>query len=99
MRISKVIIGILVVILYIAVFIPFLLPVLMGMFTDWVNNSADMFKRDFCVVRHILNQTSGLYDTITECSQWDFRPLIVFLFQFIMYFVVPAVMIFYSLLK
>jgi len=99
MRFSGIILGLIVLIFYIAVFIPFVLPTLVTMFNDWVNNSGDMFKRDFCVVRHVINTTSGQYDTITECSQFDFRPLIVFLFQLTVYFVVPVGLILYSVFK
>jgi len=93
MRISNFIIGLIVLILYIAVFIPLILPSLTTMFIDWVNNSGDMFKQNYCVQRQVLNTTSNTFDTIVECTQYDFRPLIVFLFQLSIYFILPILLI------
>ena len=91
---SNVIVGVIMLILYVALFIPLILPTLNRMFIDWVNNSADMFIQQYCVQRQILNTTSNTFDTIVECTQYDFRPLVVFLFQLCVYFAIPLLLIF-----
>lgn len=99
MRFAGIIYGILMLIFYIAVFIPFILPVLLTMFADWVNNSGNMFVQSFCVARQVLNQSTGRIDLVTECSTFDFRPLVIFLFDFTVYFVVPVALVLYSFLR
>jgi hypothetical protein len=138
MRFSGIILGLVVMIFYIAVFIPFLLPSLVTMFNDWINNSGDMFNQRLCVVREYITQvpttvtstitttteipvvsdvvtistttrtttttteiptTTSVLTTQPECTQQDFRPIIVFLFQLVVYFIIPAGLILYSLLK
>ena len=98
MRVSNFIVGLITLILYIAVFIPLILPALNTMFIDWVNNSREMFIQQYCVQRQILNTTSNSFDTVVECTQYDFRPLIVFLYQLAVYFILPLMLIF-SLVK
>jgi hypothetical protein len=93
-RVSNFIVSLIALILYIAVFIPLILPAINRMFIDWVNNSGDMFIQQYCVQRQVLNTTSNTYDTIVECTQYDFRPLVVFLFQLSVYFAVPLLLIF-----
>jgi len=99
MKFSGIILGLIIMIFYIAVFIPFILPQLVMMFNDWVNNSGNMFIQNVCIQRQILNQTSNRVETITDCMQNDFRPLIIFLFQLTVYFVIPVALILYSVLK
>lgn len=99
MRFSGIIYGILMLIFYIAVFIPFILPVLVSMFNDWVNNSSDMFVQRFCVIRQLLNQSANRVESVAECSTYDFRPLIIFLFQFTVYFIVPVALVLYSFMR
>jgi hypothetical protein len=94
MKISRVIVGILVLILYIGVFIPLILPHITILFIDWVNNSGDMFVQQFCVVRQVYNQSTNQFDSIAECTQYDFRPLIVFVFQLAIYFAIPLILLF-----
>jgi hypothetical protein len=98
MRVSHYVMGLLVLILYIGVFIPLILPHLNVLFIDWVNNSGDMFKQQYCVQRQILNTTSNSFDTVVECTQYDFRPIVVFLYQLAVYFILPLMLIF-SLVK
>jgi hypothetical protein len=93
-RVSNFIVSLITLILYIAVFIPLILPHLTNMFLDWVNNSREMFIQQYCTQRQILNTTSNTFDTIVECTQYDFRPLVVFLFQLSVYFAVPLLLIF-----
>jgi len=134
MRFSGIILGVVLLVFYIAVFIPFILPQIMTMFNDWINNSGDMFNQKMCVVREYitnvpttttttetitttttdsLNNTSTTTYTTTreiatttnvlttqpECTQQDFRPLIVFLFQLVVYFIIPVGLIIYSFIK
>jgi hypothetical protein len=94
LRVSNVIVGIIMLILYIALFIPLILPYLTQMFIDWINNSADMFIQQYCVQRQILNTTSNSFDTVVECTTYDFRPLVVFLFQLCVYFAIPLLLLF-----
>ena len=94
MRVSNVIVGVIMLILYVALFIPLILPAINRMFIDWVNNSADMFIQQYCVQRQILNTTSNSFDTVVECTTYDFRPLVVFLFQLCVYFAIPLLLIF-----
>ena len=89
-----IIVGILLLILYIAVFIPLILPHLVQMFMDWVNNSGGMFIQEYCVLRQVYNSSTNTFDTIRECTQYDFRPLIVFLFQITVYFAIPLILLF-----
>jgi len=98
-RFSGIILGLIVMIFYIAVFIPFILPSLFTMFNDWVNNSGNMFIQDVCIQRQLLNTTTNQVDILTECSQHDFRPLIIFLFQLVVYFVIPTSLIIYAVFK
>jgi hypothetical protein len=93
-RVSNFILALIALILYIAVFIPLIIPSLTNMFMDWVNNSGDMFKQQYCVQRQILNTTSNSFDTVVECTTYDFRPLVVFLFQLCVYFAIPLLLIF-----
>jgi hypothetical protein len=92
-RVSNFILALITLIIYIAVFIPLILPALNSMFIDWVNNSATMFIQQYCVQRQVLNTTSNTYDTIVECTQYDFRPLVVFLYQLTVYFALPLLLI------
>jgi len=94
MAVSRVIVNILLLILYIAVFIPLILPHIVNMFIDWVNNSQNMFIQSFCVVRQVYNKSTDSFDTITECTQYDFRPLLVFMFQLAVYFAIPILLLF-----
>jgi hypothetical protein len=98
-RFSGLILGLIVMIFYIAVFIPFILPHLIQMFNDWVNNSGNMFIQNVCIQRQILNQTSNQVSVISECNQQDFRPLIIFLFQLTVYFIIPTGLILYAVFK
>jgi len=91
-RVSNFIVALLVLVLYIAVFIPLILPHLTRMFIDWVNNSADMFIQQYCTQRQVL--VNNTFHTITECTQFDFRPVIVFLYQLAVYFALPLLLIF-----
>ena len=94
MRVSNLIVSILALILYIAIFIPLILPQLNSMFLDWVNNSGSMFYQQYCVQRQVLNTTSNQFDTIVECTTYDFRPLVVFIYQLCVYFAIPLLLIF-----
>jgi hypothetical protein len=94
MRVSNFIVGLILLILYIAVFIPLILPTLNSMFIDWVNNSATMFIQQYCVQRQVLNTTSNSFDTIVECTQYDFRPIVVFIYQLAVYFALPLILLF-----
>jgi hypothetical protein len=91
-RVSNFILSLIALILYIAVFIPLILPAITAMFIDWVNNSADMFKQQYCVQRQVL--VNNTYHTVVECTQFDFRPLVVFLYQLAVYFALPLLLIF-----
>jgi hypothetical protein len=99
MRVSGVIVSILLLILYIAVFIPLILPAILSMFMDWVSNSGSMFIQEYCVLRQVYNSTTNSFDTIRECTQYDFRPLIVFLFQLIVYFAIPIILLYKAFKK
>jgi len=90
-RVSNFIVSLFALILYIAVFIPLILPFLNQLFIDWVNNSATMFIQQYCVQRQVL--VNNTYNTITECTQFDFRPLIIFLYQLTVYFALPLLLI------
>jgi hypothetical protein len=92
MRVSNFIVSIIALIIYIALFIPLILPSINRMFMDWVNNSGDMFIQQYCTQRQVL--VNNTYNTVTECTQFDFRPLIVFLFQLCVYFAIPLLLIF-----
>ena len=94
MRVSSVIVNILLLILYIAVFVPLILPQLNTLFMDWVNNSGAMFIQEYCVLRQVYNSSTNTFDTIRECTQYDFRPLIVFIFQLTVYFEIPILLLF-----
>jgi hypothetical protein len=94
MRISNLLVSILALILYIAIFIPLILPAITSMFLDWVNNSGTMFLQEYCVQRQVLNTTSNTFDTIVECTQYDFRPLVVFIYQLCVYFAIPLLLLF-----
>jgi hypothetical protein len=90
-RVSNFIIALITLILYIAVFIPLILPAINKMFIDWVNNSRDMFIQQYCVQRQVL--VNDTFNTIVECTQFDFRPTIVFLYQLAVYFVLPLTLV------
>jgi hypothetical protein len=92
--VSGVIVVLVSLILYLAIFIPLILPLVNAMFMDWVNNSGDMFKQEYCVQRQVLNTTSNTFDTIVECTTYDFRPLVVFIYQLLVYFAIPLLLIF-----
>jgi hypothetical protein len=93
MAITRPLVNILILILYIAVFVPLILPHLISMFVDFVSNS-DMFVVEFCATRVIQNGTE--LTQVVECTQQDMRPFIIFIFQMIVYFVIPLVIIYRS---
>jgi len=90
-RISNFILALITLILYIAVFIPLILPMLNKMFIDWVNSSQSMFIQEYCVQRQVL--VNNTFNTITECTQFDFRPVVVFLYQLMVYFALPLMLV------
>ena len=108
MRVSNLLVSIFALIIYIAIFIPLILPALNSMFIDWVNNSGDMFIQNYCVMRQqfnttpvetmIDNTTTTTYTTTiisqAECTRYDFRPIVVFLFQLAVYFAIPLLLLF-----
>jgi hypothetical protein len=91
MAISRPLLSLIVLVIYIAIFIPIVLPHLMSMFIDFVNNS-NMFNIEYCATRIVKNET-GDYTQIVECTQQDLSPLVIFLFQLIVYFGIPLVII------
>jgi glucan phosphoethanolaminetransferase (alkaline phosphatase superfamily) len=91
MRVTNFIVALILIIFYIALFIPLILPHLNQMFIDWINNSGNMFIQQYCTQRQVL--VNNTFVTTTECTQFDFRPLIVFLYQLTVYFVLPLVLI------
>jgi len=90
-RVGNFIVALLLIIFYIALFIPLILPYMNKMFIDWVNNSQNMFVQSYCVQRQVL--VNNTFVTTTECTQYDFRPLIVFLYQLTVYFALPLTLI------
>ena len=96
-RISGVIIGLLLLIVYIMIFIPFLLPVLNSMFLDWINNNPDMFSPSWCATHYVYNSTSNTFYNYTDCKAMDLRPAFLFLWQFTMYFAIPISLVLISL--
>jgi hypothetical protein len=97
MAVSRTIISILILILYIAVFIPLILPHIMSMFIDFINNSADMFNIQYCTSRVVYENNT--YNQVVECTQQDLRPFIIFIFQLIVYFAIPLVIVFRAFKK
>jgi hypothetical protein len=92
MAITRPLINILVLIIYIGIFIPLILPHLLNMFVDFVN-SSEFFNIQYCSTR-ILQSENGTYTQITECTQEDLRPLVIFIFQMVVYFIIPLVIVF-----
>jgi hypothetical protein len=91
MAISRPLLSLIVLVIYIAIFIPIVLPHLMSMFIDFVNNS-NMFNIEYCATRIVKNET-GDYTQIVECTQQDLSPLVIFLFQLVVYFGIPLIII------
>jgi hypothetical protein len=91
MAISRPLLSLIVLVIYIAIFIPIVLPHLMSMFIDFVNNS-NMFNIEYCATR-VIRDESGNYTQILECTQEDLSPLVIFLFQLVVYFGIPLIII------
>jgi hypothetical protein len=91
MALSRPILSLIILVLYIGIFIPLVLPVLLSMFIDFVNNS-NMFNIEYCATRIVKNET-GDYTQIVECTQQDLSPLVIFLFQLVVYFGIPLIII------
>jgi hypothetical protein len=91
MALSRPILSLIILVLYIGIFIPLVLPVLLSMFIDFVNNS-NMFNIEYCATRIVKNET-GDYTQIVECTQEDLSPLVIFLFQLVVYFGIPLIII------
>ena len=97
MRISGAITGLLMLILYVFIFIPFILQELNSMFIDWINSSnQSMFQQQWCETHYVINQSTGEIDNYTDCKTIDFRPMLIFLWEFAVYFGVPLTLIIYS---
>jgi hypothetical protein len=92
-----VIIGVLLLILYIFIFIPFIIPSLNSMFLDWLNSNPNMFNQSWCTTHYVFNATTNTFYNYTDCQGMDFRPLILFIWQFTMYFATPVSLILISL--
>ena len=91
------IIGVLLLVLYVFIFIPFIIPSINSMFLDWMNNNQQMFTQNWCTVHYVINQSTGEIMNYTDCQTMDFRPMILFIWQFAMYFGIPVAMILISL--
>jgi hypothetical protein len=91
MAITRPLVNIIVLLIYIAIFVPLILPHLIAMFVDFVNNS-DMFNIQYCSTRIVQNETS--YTQLVECTQQDLRPFVIFIFQLVVYFIIPLVIVF-----
>jgi hypothetical protein len=91
MAISRPLLSLIVLVIYIAIFIPLVLPVLLSMFIDFVNNS-ELFNIEYCATRIVKNET-GDYTQIVECTQQDLSPLVIFLFQLVVYFGIPLIIL------
>jgi hypothetical protein len=92
MAITRPLINILVLVIYIGIFVPLILPHLLNMFIDFISNS-DMFNIQYCSTR-VLQSESGNYTQIVECTQEDLRPFVIFIFQMVVYFIIPLVIVF-----
>jgi hypothetical protein len=92
MAITRPLINILVLIIYIGIFVPLILPHLLNMFIDFISNS-DMFNIQYCSTR-VLQSENGNYTQIVECTQEDLRPFVIFIFQMVVYFIIPLVIVF-----
>jgi hypothetical protein len=88
-RISGVIVGLLLLIVYIMIFIPFILPTINSLFMDWVNSNPSMFTHEWCTIHYVLNQSTNTFYNYTDCSAMDLRPTLIFVWQMIMYFILP----------
>jgi len=96
-RISNVIIGLLLLIVYIMVFIPFILPTLNSMLLDWINNNPQMFSPSWCSTHYVYNATSNTFYNYTDCRTMDLRPAFLFIWQFAMYFAIPVSLVLIAL--
>jgi hypothetical protein len=92
MAITRPLINILVLIIYIGIFVPLILPHLLNMFIDFISNS-DMFNIQYCSTR-VLQSENETYTQIVECTQEDLRPFVIFIFQMVVYFIIPLVIVF-----
>jgi hypothetical protein len=93
MAITRPLVNIIVLLIYIAIFIPLILPHLLNMFIDFVNNS-DMFNIQYCSTRVLQSENETSYIQLVECTQEDLRPFIIFIFQLVVYFLIPLVIVF-----
>lgn len=87
MNLKGVVIGIVFLIIYIVVVIP-LSPYLLSIVIDFINNS-DLLVWRYETVRYVYNSTTNSFDSIPSETILDFRPLIVFITQLLVYFIIP----------
>jgi len=89
---KKTIAGIAVLIIYIVAIIP-LSPYLLGIITDFVNNSANILVWNYTTVRYVYDATNNTFVPQSYVITLDFRQVLIFIAQLLIYFVLPLAML------
>jgi hypothetical protein len=85
---KKTVAGIAVLIIYIVAIIP-LGPYLLGIITDFVNNSQNLLVWNYTVVQYQYNTTTNSYQPVPYSITLDFRQVLIFIAELLIYFVLP----------
>lgn len=85
-------IGIVVFIIYIVAIIP-LSPYLLSIVTDFVNNSSQILMWNYTTTRYVYDATSNTFVPQSYVITLDFRQVIIFIAELLIYFVLPLAML------
>ncbi len=79
-------------IIYIVAIIP-LSPYLLSIVTDFVNNSSQILMWNYTTTRYVYDATSNTFVPQSYVITLDFRQVIIFIAELLIYFVLPLAML------
>jgi hypothetical protein len=85
---KRTVLGIVVFIIYIVAIIP-LSPYLMSIVSDFVNNSANILVWNYSTVKYVYNATTDTFEPQAQVITLDFRQVLIFIAELLIYFVLP----------
>ncbi len=89
---KRTVLGIVVFIIYIVAIIP-LSPYLLSIVTDFVNNSPNILVWNYTTVQYQYNASSNTFEPVTYTTTLDFRQVLIFIVELLIYFVLPLAML------
>jgi hypothetical protein len=89
---KKTVAGIAILIIYIVAIIP-LSPYLLSIVTDFINNSQNLLVWNYTVVQYQYNSTTNTFQPVPYSITLDFRQVLIFIVELLIYFVLPLAML------